>query len=197
MATGTGQAPYLDYTPSNDEQKDLVRAALKESWGTSDHDDVAVSWAIQNSLPQHLEEIQGQIIPAVERARTRVRQRLTAEINYQDSEHAKLLDLEAAGKDAVGLFYFAGHGVQVKGSNYLMPVNVEINDEADVDIEAVSAAAIQDQMRYAGNRLNLIVMDACRNNPFIVDYHRFMKLKTPIFFLQFCKLSCYSGVNIP
>ena len=40
VATGTGQAPYLDYTPSNDEQKDLVRAELKESWGTSDPDDV-------------------------------------------------------------------------------------------------------------------------------------------------------------
>jgi uncharacterized caspase-like protein len=74
--------------------------------------------------------------------------------------------LEAAGKDAVGLFYFAGHGVQVRGVNYLIPVNVEIEDEGDVDIEAVSATAVQDQMRYAGNRLNLIVMDACRNNPF-------------------------------
>jgi len=74
--------------------------------------------------------------------------------------------LEAAGKDAVGLFYFAGHGVQVRGINYLIPVNVDIEDEADVDIEAVSARAIQEQMRYAGNRLNVIVMDACRNNPF-------------------------------
>ena len=74
--------------------------------------------------------------------------------------------LEAAGKNAVGLFYFAGHGVQVRGVNYLIPVNVDIEDEGDVDIEAVSATAIQDQMRYAGNRLNLIVMDACRNNPF-------------------------------
>jgi hypothetical protein len=74
--------------------------------------------------------------------------------------------LEEAGKDAVGLFYFAGHGVQVGGSNYLIPVNVDIEDESDVDIEAVSANTVQQQMAYAGNRLNMIVMDACRNNPF-------------------------------
>lgn len=74
--------------------------------------------------------------------------------------------LEEAGKDAVGLFYFAGHGVQVGGTNYLIPVNVDIQDESDVDIEAVSANTVQQQMAYAGNRLNLIVMDACRNNPF-------------------------------
>jgi hypothetical protein len=74
--------------------------------------------------------------------------------------------LEAAGKDAVGLFYFAGHGVQVGGINYLIPVNVDIQDESDVDIEAVSANTVQQQMAYAGNRLNMIIMDACRNNPF-------------------------------
>ncbi len=74
--------------------------------------------------------------------------------------------LEDAGKDAVGLFYYAGHGVQVDGINYLIPVNVNIKNESDVDIEAVSANAVQGKMAYAGNRLNIIVMDACRNNPF-------------------------------
>lgn len=74
--------------------------------------------------------------------------------------------LEAAGKDAVGLFYYAGHGVQVSGTNYMIPVNVDIQDEADVDIEAVSANAVQGNMAFAGNRLNIIIMDACRNNPF-------------------------------
>lgn len=74
--------------------------------------------------------------------------------------------LEAGGKDAVGLFYYAGHGVQVGGANYMIPVNVDIQDEADVDIEAVSATAVQGNMAFAGNRLNIIVMDACRNNPF-------------------------------
>jgi hypothetical protein len=74
--------------------------------------------------------------------------------------------LNRAGKDAVGLFYYAGHGVQVNGENYLIPVNVEIIDEADVDIEAVGMRAILQNMAYAGNDMNIIVMDACRNNPF-------------------------------
>ncbi len=74
--------------------------------------------------------------------------------------------LENAGKQAVGLFYYAGHGVQVNGTNYMIPVNVEIEDEADVDIEAVAADAVQGNMAFAGNRLNIIILDACRNNPF-------------------------------
>ena len=74
--------------------------------------------------------------------------------------------LEAAGKDAVGLFYYAGHGVQVGGENYLIPIQVDIDDEGDVDIEAVAARSVQATMAHAGNRLNIIVMDACRNNPF-------------------------------
>ncbi len=74
--------------------------------------------------------------------------------------------LANAGKDAVGLFYYAGHGVQVGGTNYLIPVNVDIQDEGDVDIEAVSANTVQNGMAFAGNRLNIIIMDACRNNPF-------------------------------
>jgi hypothetical protein len=74
--------------------------------------------------------------------------------------------LNAAGKDAVGLFYYAGHGVQVNGENYLIPVNVEIMDEADVDIEAVAMRAVLQNMEYAGNNMNIVIMDACRNNPF-------------------------------
>jgi ABC-type transporter MlaC component len=74
--------------------------------------------------------------------------------------------LEATGKDAVGLFYYTGHGVQVRGENFLVPVNVDIQDEADVDIEAVSANAVLDNMAFAGNDLNIVILDACRNNPF-------------------------------
>ena len=74
--------------------------------------------------------------------------------------------LAGAGKDAVGFFFYAGHGIQVGGNNYMIPVGVEISDEADVDIEAVQTNAVQSTMEYAGNRMNIIVMDACRNNPF-------------------------------
>jgi len=74
--------------------------------------------------------------------------------------------LRLAGKDAVGLFYYAGHGVQVGGANYLLPVGSEIDTEADLRIDAFSASDVLAQMEEAGNALNLVILDACRNNPF-------------------------------
>lgn len=74
--------------------------------------------------------------------------------------------LEEAGKDAVGVFYYAGHGVQVGGRNYLIPIGAPIDNEKDVDIEAVAADTILGAMEYAGNRMNVVILDACRNNPF-------------------------------
>jgi hypothetical protein len=75
-------------------------------------------------------------------------------------------DLEKGGPDAVGLFYYAGHGLQMNGRNYLIPVGAHIERDADVEIEAVSADWVLEEMRYARNRLNFIILDACRNNPF-------------------------------
>ena len=66
----------------------------------------------------------------------------------------------------VGLFYFAGHGIQVNGVNYLVPVDANITTEADVRFEAVDANRALAQMQEAGNRLNMVFLDACRNNPY-------------------------------
>lgn len=66
---------------------------------------------------------------------------------------------------AVGLFYFAGHGVQVEGVNYLMPVQPDIQTEDEVPVEALSAQLVLNKMESAKTRLNLIILDACRNNP--------------------------------
>lgn len=65
--------------------------------------------------------------------------------------------LNRAGKNAFGLFYYAGHGVQVNGENYLLPVNVEISNEAEVDIEAVAMSSILQKMAYAGNDMNILI----------------------------------------
>ncbi|MGH8231255.1 MAG: caspase family protein [Steroidobacteraceae bacterium] len=74
--------------------------------------------------------------------------------------------LEQAGPDTVGLFYYAGHGVQLDGRNFLIPVGARIERGADVEIEAVSADWVLEEMRFARNRLNFVILDACRNNPF-------------------------------
>lgn len=66
----------------------------------------------------------------------------------------------------VALFYYAGHGVQVAGSNYLVPVNANPTREADVDFQMTDVNLVLRQMQGSGTRLNLVVLDACRNNPF-------------------------------
>lgn len=73
--------------------------------------------------------------------------------------------LREAGADATGLFYYAGHGLQVDGENYLVPVGAAIESEADAEFEAVPAAYAVKQMEVAGNAVNLVFLDACRNNP--------------------------------
>ena len=66
----------------------------------------------------------------------------------------------------VALFYYAGHGVQVSGSNYLVPVNANPTREADVDFQMVDVNLVLRQMQGSGTRLNMVILDACRNNPF-------------------------------
>ncbi len=69
-------------------------------------------------------------------------------------------------RSSVGVFYFAGHGMQIKGRNYLVPVNAEIQREDEVAYGTLDAQAVLDKMDSAGNGLNLMILDACRNNPF-------------------------------
>ncbi len=70
------------------------------------------------------------------------------------------------GSDAVGLFYYAGHGLQVNGYNYLVPVNANVADETEVGIEAVSLTELLATMERPKGGVNIVILDACRNNPF-------------------------------
>ena len=73
-----------------------------------------------------------------------------------------------ANQKAVGLLYFSGHGAQVDGKNYLIPVNnsaIEYDD--DVEWKAVGVGKILAQMQGTNNGLNIIILDACRNNPYL------------------------------
>ena len=66
----------------------------------------------------------------------------------------------------VALFYYAGHGVQVSGANYLVPVSANATREADVDFQMLDVNLVLRQMQGSGTRLNMVILDACRNNPF-------------------------------
>ncbi len=66
----------------------------------------------------------------------------------------------------VGLFYYAGHGVQANGHNYLIPVDADIQNEADLEDVGVDVNYLLNQISVAQSALNIVILDACRNNPF-------------------------------
>jgi hypothetical protein len=66
----------------------------------------------------------------------------------------------------VGLFYYAGHGMQVKGNNYLIPVDATLKVEQDVEYDCLDAGRVLGKMEAAGSITNIVVLDACRDNPF-------------------------------
>jgi hypothetical protein len=66
----------------------------------------------------------------------------------------------------VGLFFYAGHGIQTKGYNYLIPVDAKLESEQQVEYDCVQADRILALMEASGTKVNIIILDACRNNPF-------------------------------
>ncbi len=88
--------------------------------------------------------------------------------NLQQREMTRLITSfgeKLAGK-GVGMFYYAGHGMQVKGRNYLLPVDARITSEASARSESVDLEQVLDQLSNSGSQFNLVILDACRNNPF-------------------------------
>lgn len=92
-----------------------------------------------------------------------------------------LLDLNKAGLDqalesfgnrlsqspgAAAVFYYAGHGLQVDSHNYLLPVDANPDKPSDLRRQTVTADDVVQEMKDAGASLNVVILDACRNNPF-------------------------------
>ncbi|MBS0011931.1 MAG: WG repeat-containing protein [Bacteroidales bacterium] len=65
-----------------------------------------------------------------------------------------------------GLFFYAGHGIQVKGYNYLIPVDASLESEADVEFKCVEVGRLLSRMEESGSKVNIVILDACRDNPF-------------------------------
>jgi hypothetical protein len=70
------------------------------------------------------------------------------------------------GKQAIGMLYFAGHGFQLDWHNYMVPVDASMRKAADVPEQAVDLGQVIDAFKAAGNRMSIVVLDACRDNPF-------------------------------
>ena len=78
---------------------------------------------------------------------------------------------EAADYD-VALFYYAGHGVRVDGTNYLVPIDANLPDETSVKYNCTNANQVLDYMDKAHCKMKIVILDACRNNPFERSWHR-------------------------
>ena len=72
----------------------------------------------------------------------------------------------------VGLFFYAGHGIQANGRNYLVPVDASLKTENDVEYNCVDAGRILARMEDAGTKTNIVILDACRDNPFERSWSR-------------------------
>ncbi len=94
------------------------------------------------------------------------------EVIYRENAASReeMMDAVQAFRDklhpgSVGVFYYAGHGVQVNGENYLIPIRAKLPSEQKVKYQTLSANYVLAQMEEAGNGSNIIILDACRDNP--------------------------------
>ncbi len=89
-------------------------------------------------------------------------------------ENADLMEMDGAAhefrskltRNSIGLVYYSGHGVQADGENYLVPVRTQINNKAELKARAYNANIILGTMEEAQNPVNILILDACRDNPF-------------------------------
>ena len=72
----------------------------------------------------------------------------------------------SVSKHSIGFIYYAGHGIQSNGENFLIPADADIRDEAFLKTKSLSTQVMMDLVGGAGNKLNVVVLDACRDNPF-------------------------------
>ena len=91
---------------------------------------------------------------------------LNGNLDQMESAVMRLKNRLSASGDSYGFFFYAGHGVQSNGENYLIPVDANIPGENFLRSRAVSMQTVLDELNDAHNSLNIVVLDACRDNPF-------------------------------
>lgn len=131
---------------------------------------------IGNSAYQHAGRLKNPVNDADSMGRTLSRLGFDVSLHkdLQESDMKRAIDefgSRLGGYD-VGLFFYAGHGIQVDGINYLIPVNVDLKSKNDVEYTCVEAGRVLGKMEGAGSRVNIVMLDACRNNPFERSWSR-------------------------
>ena len=81
---------------------------------------------------------------------------------------AGIAQMQAAlkGQQAVGMLYYAGHGLQQNWRNYMVPVDIKVGRSMDIPKQTIDVDSVIEAFKMAGTRMNIIVLDACRDNPF-------------------------------
>lgn len=92
---------------------------------------------------------------------------LVTDGSNQEMRNAIRVFGERSSRADVALFYFAGHGVQIRGVNYLVPVRESLRTEAEVEDRSISADFVLRTMEGSRPKVNIVILDACRDNPFI------------------------------
>lgn len=93
------------------------------------------------------------------------------DLDYREMRLALRDFSEAASEADVALIYFAGHGIEVDKTNYLIPVNAELRSDRDIDFEAIRLDTVIGSLD-AARGVRIVLLDACRNNPFLADMQR-------------------------
>ena len=91
---------------------------------------------------------------------------LNGNLDQMENAVTRLKNRLSASRNTYGFFFYAGHGVQSNGENYLLPIDANIPSESYLRQRAVSVQTMLDELNQAGNELNIVVLDACRDNPF-------------------------------
>lgn len=91
---------------------------------------------------------------------------LQVDLSLQQMENALLRFKDKSQNSDVAMFYYAGHGLQVSGENYLVPIDAMIANESDIKYKCENANYVLDLMQESNVKLKIVILDACRNNPF-------------------------------
>lgn len=94
--------------------------------------------------------------------------------NVSQSQMKRAIDQfgQQLKREDIGLFYYAGHGLQFQGRNYLVPVDANLQMEKLVEFDCVPVDRVLAHMEVSGTSVNLLILDACRNNPFQLSWNR-------------------------
>lgn len=88
------------------------------------------------------------------------------DLQREQMDNAIIDFVRRLNNNSIGLFYYAGHGMQIDQRNYLIPIGATIHSAKQAKYRTVNAQWVVDEMNEAGTRISIVILDACRNNPF-------------------------------